>query len=47
VLPALGWLVPATLAAVLTYAALTVVGVRVLAVGLNEGYHPVRSRSGW
>ena len=47
VLPALGWLVPATLAAVLTYAALTVVGVRVLALGLNEGYHPVRSRSGW
>ncbi|MGZ8801129.1 MAG: Pls/PosA family non-ribosomal peptide synthetase [Mycobacterium sp.] len=47
VLPALAWIVPATLAAVLTYAALTVVGVRVLALGLHEGYHPVRSRSGW
>jgi non-ribosomal peptide synthetase-like protein len=46
-LPALVWLVPATLTAVLAYAALTVIGVRVLALGLNEGYHPVRSRSGW
>ncbi len=47
VLPALIWVVPATMAAVLTYAVLTVVGVRVLALGLHEGYHPVRSRSGW
>ncbi|NVN51084.1 Pls/PosA family non-ribosomal peptide synthetase [Mycolicibacterium hippocampi] len=47
VLPALAWTVPATLAAVLVYAVLTVVGVRVLAIGLHEGYHPVRSRSGW
>ncbi|CAA0081577.1 Linear gramicidin synthase subunit D [Mycolicibacterium vanbaalenii] len=47
VLPAMVWTVPATLAALLTYAALTVVGVRLLALGLNEGYHPVRSRSGW
>ncbi|GFH05488.1 hypothetical protein MHIP_59710 [Mycolicibacterium hippocampi] len=47
VLPALVWIVPATLAALLTYAALTVLGVRLLAVGLHEGYHPVRSRSGW
>ncbi|MBX7431252.1 amino acid adenylation domain-containing protein [Mycobacterium sp. Y57] len=45
--PALVWTVPATLAALLTYAALTVLGVRVLALGLREGYHPVRSRSGW
>ncbi|QFS93993.1 Dimodular nonribosomal peptide synthase [Mycobacterium sp. THAF192] len=41
------WAAPATLAAVLTYAALTVLGVRLLSVGLHEGYHPVRSRSGW
>ncbi|MBX7449514.1 amino acid adenylation domain-containing protein [Mycolicibacterium sp. 3033] len=41
------WAAPATLAAVLSYAALTVLGVRVLSVGLQEGYHPVRSRSGW
>ncbi|GJF10433.1 amino acid adenylation protein [Mycolicibacterium cyprinidarum] len=47
VLPALLWVVPATLAALLTYAALTVVAVRLLAIGLHEGYHPVRSRSGW
>ena len=46
-LPALVWRAVATLAAVLSYAALTVVGVRVLALGLREGYHPVRSRSGW
>ncbi|MDY6999111.1 MAG: Pls/PosA family non-ribosomal peptide synthetase, partial [Actinomycetota bacterium] len=45
--PALVWVVPATLAAVATYAVLTVVGVRLLAVGLREGYHPVRSRPGW
>ena len=41
------WAAPATLAAVLSYAALTVLGVRLLSVGLHEGYHPVRSRSGW
>ena len=37
----------ATLAAVLVYATLTVLGVRVLSIGLREGYHPVRSRVGW
>jgi non-ribosomal peptide synthetase-like protein len=37
----------ATLAAVVTYAALTVIGVRVLSMWLPEGYHPVRSRVGW
>ena len=26
---------------------LTVIGVRVLSLGLREGYHPVRSRVGW
>lgn len=28
-------------------AAVTLVGVRLLAVGVREGYHPVRSRAGW
>ncbi|MHA0289378.1 Pls/PosA family non-ribosomal peptide synthetase [Mycobacterium sp. C3-094] len=46
-LPALAATIPATAAAMLVYAALTVIGVRLLAVGLHEGYHPVRSRSGW
>ncbi|WP_369803713.1 Pls/PosA family non-ribosomal peptide synthetase, partial [Mycobacterium sp. NAZ190054] len=45
--PALLWLVPATAAALLVYALLTVLGVRVLSVGLDDGYHPVRSRKGW
>ncbi len=47
IVPALLWVVPATVAAVLVYALLTFVGVRVLSLGLHEGYHPVRSRSGW
>lgn len=46
-LPALAWTPPATLAAVLSYAVLTVLGVRLLSIGLSEGYHPVRSRVGW
>ena len=29
------------------YAVFTVLGVRILAIGLREGYHPVRSRVGW
>ena len=37
----------ATLVAVAVYAILTVLGVRMLAIGLREGYHPVRSRVGW
>ena len=44
---ALPWVPVATLAAVVVYAALTVIGVRILAIGLGEGYHPVRSRVGW
>jgi non-ribosomal peptide synthetase-like protein len=32
---------------VVVYAVLTVAGVRVLSLGLYEGYHPVRSRVGW
>ncbi|HUH68806.1 MAG TPA: Pls/PosA family non-ribosomal peptide synthetase [Mycobacterium sp.] len=47
VLPALQWAPVATLAALTVYALLTVVAVRVLSIGLREGYHPVRSRAGW
>ena len=41
------WTPLATIVAILVYAALTVLGVRTLALGLEEGYHPVRSRVGW
>ena len=41
------WIPVATLIAAGVYAAITVLGVRVLSVGLREGYHPVRSRVGW
>ncbi|WP_246540905.1 Pls/PosA family non-ribosomal peptide synthetase [Mycobacterium spongiae] len=47
VLPALLWTPIATLVAVIVYAMLTVLAVRTLSLGLREGYHPVRSRSGW
>lgn len=45
--PLVAWSPVATLVAVFVYAALTVVGVRLLSLGLREGYHPVRSRVGW
>jgi non-ribosomal peptide synthetase-like protein len=45
--PAALWTPIATMAAVLTYAVVTVVGVRILSLWLSEGYHPVRSRVGW
>ncbi|OBI75164.1 Pls/PosA family non-ribosomal peptide synthetase [Mycobacterium sp. E740] len=45
--PAVAWTPVATLVAVVAYALLTVVGVRLLSLGLREGYHPVRSRVGW
>ncbi|MGZ5390787.1 MAG: Pls/PosA family non-ribosomal peptide synthetase [Mycobacterium sp.] len=45
--PAALWTPVATVAAVLTYALLTVIGVRLLSLWLSEGYHPVRSRVGW
>ena len=45
--PALAWTPVAALAAMASYAAFTVVGVRLLALRLSEGYHPVRSRVGW
>jgi non-ribosomal peptide synthetase-like protein len=47
IVPALLWTPVATLLAVVVYAGLTVLGVRGLALGLREGYHPVRSRVGW
>ncbi|CAJ1495263.1 Pls/PosA family non-ribosomal peptide synthetase [[Mycobacterium] burgundiense] len=47
VVPALIWLPVATLVALAVYAVLTAVLVRLLAIGLREGYHPVRSRIGW
>ncbi|HTM83749.1 MAG TPA: amino acid adenylation domain-containing protein, partial [Mycobacterium sp.] len=46
-LPALAWTPLAALATLVFYAALTVIGVRILSVRLSEGYHPVRSRVGW
>jgi non-ribosomal peptide synthetase-like protein len=45
--PALCWTPVATVAALVAYAAMTVIAVRTLSIGLREGYHPVRSRSGW
>lgn len=45
--PAAMWVPVATLASVVTYALLTVVGVRMMSLWLREGYHPVRSRIGW
>jgi non-ribosomal peptide synthetase-like protein len=47
VLPTLLWTPVATLAGLAVYTLLTVIGVRMLSIGLREGYHPVRSRSGW
>ncbi|MCV7176567.1 Pls/PosA family non-ribosomal peptide synthetase [Mycolicibacterium sphagni] len=41
------WIPVAALAALAVYAGVTVLGVRILALGLREGYHPVRSRIGW
>ena len=41
------WIPVATLVALAVYAILTVLGVRLLSIGLREGYHPVRSRVGW
>jgi non-ribosomal peptide synthetase-like protein len=45
--PVAVWTPVATIVAIVVYAVLTVVGVRTLALGLREGYHPVRSRVGW
>ncbi|HTM83289.1 MAG TPA: Pls/PosA family non-ribosomal peptide synthetase, partial [Mycobacterium sp.] len=45
--PAARWTPVAALTALGSYAALTIAGVRLLSIGLTEGYHPVRSRVGW
>ncbi len=37
----------ATVLSLGVFAALTVLAVRLLGIGLSEGYHPVRSRIGW
>ncbi|MEV0337149.1 Pls/PosA family non-ribosomal peptide synthetase [Nocardia sp. NPDC050717] len=37
----------ATLLSLAVYAVATVLAVRMLGIGLREGYHPVRSRTGW
>jgi non-ribosomal peptide synthetase-like protein len=47
IVPAAVWTPVATLVALMTYAAFTVIGVRLLSIRLREGYHPVRSRTGW
>lgn len=44
---AVGWLIPASLAAGAVLASLTVVLVRLASIGLQPGVHPVRSRIGW
>ncbi|MCX2929049.1 amino acid adenylation domain-containing protein [Mycobacterium sp. CVI_P3] len=41
------WIPVAALVSMGFYAALTVLTVRALSIGLREGYHPVRSRVGW
>ncbi|KAA0024424.1 Pls/PosA family non-ribosomal peptide synthetase [Antrihabitans cavernicola] len=37
----------ATLVSLLAFAVVTVIAVRLLGIGLHEGYYPVRSRVGW
>ncbi|GAA5048116.1 Pls/PosA family non-ribosomal peptide synthetase [Nocardia callitridis] len=44
---ALAILPVATLLSLGVYAIATIVAVRLLSIGLTEGYHPVRSRVGW
>ena len=41
------WSPPATVAYLVTYAALVVAGVRLLGIGMRRGFHPVHSRVGW
>ena len=47
VIAALVWTPGATVAGLAVYGLVTIAAVRVLSIGLREGYHPVRSRSGW
>ncbi|WP_372465829.1 Pls/PosA family non-ribosomal peptide synthetase [Nocardia spumae] len=44
---AMAMLPVAALIVLAVFAAVTVVSIRVLSIGLTEGYHPVRSRVGW
>ncbi len=44
---AMAMLPVAALIVLVVFAAVTVVSIRVLSIGLVEGYHPVRSRVGW
>ncbi|WP_020109895.1 Pls/PosA family non-ribosomal peptide synthetase [Nocardia sp. 348MFTsu5.1] len=46
-LRAMALLPVATLVSLFVFALLTVVLVRLLAIGMQKGYHPVRSRVGW
>lgn len=41
------WIPAAAVIPPAVYAILTLLGVRLLSIGLREGYHPVRSRQGW
>jgi non-ribosomal peptide synthetase-like protein len=41
------WVPAGTLVALATYALLVLISVRLLGLGLREGYHPVHSRIGW
>ncbi|WP_435736076.1 Pls/PosA family non-ribosomal peptide synthetase [Cellulosimicrobium sp. PMB13] len=45
--PLAAWVPAAALAAAATYALLVLVSVRLLALGLGEGYHAAHSRQGW
>ncbi|WP_069386721.1 Pls/PosA family non-ribosomal peptide synthetase [Cellulosimicrobium cellulans] len=45
--PLAAWLPVATLAAAATYALLTLACVRLLSLGLREGFHAAHSRQGW
>ncbi|WP_025349944.1 Pls/PosA family non-ribosomal peptide synthetase [Nocardia nova] len=44
---AMAMLPVAALIVLVVFAAVTVVAIRILSIGLTEGYHPVRSRVGW
>ncbi len=46
-LRAAAWVVPGTLIAGVVFAGLVVLIVRLLALGIREGTHPVRSATGW
>lgn len=45
--PLAAWLPVATLSAAATYALLTLASVRLLSLGLREGFHAAHSRQGW